>query len=185
MNALVRCHREVHAQSRFACRRTASPGASANADRPDVIARPPRIAYLLLAIGGLLEWLRPLSLLPSGWPAAIRYGLGGLLLVLGFAVVTVALRAFRRAGTNVETPKPTIALVTDGLYAWSRNPMYVALALLFAGIAILANSGWLGALWVVYVGVLRVGVIAAEERYLEGKFGDQYRAYRARVRRWL
>jgi len=63
--------------------------------------------------------------------------------------------------------------------------MYVALALLFAGIVVLANSGWLAAFWVVYVGVLRVGVIAAEERYLEGKFGDQYRAYRARVRRWL
>ena len=63
--------------------------------------------------------------------------------------------------------------------------MYVALALLFAGIAVLANSGWLAALWVAYVGVLRVGVIAAEERYLEGEFGDRYRAYRARVRRWL
>jgi protein-S-isoprenylcysteine O-methyltransferase Ste14 len=150
-----------------------------------VIARPPRIAYLLLAIGALLEWFRPLSLLPPKWPAALRYGLGGLLVILGLAVVTVALRAFRRAGTNVETPKPTIALVTGGVYAWSRNPMYVALALLFAGIAILANSGWLAALWVVYVAVLRIGVIAAEERYLEGKFGDQYRAYRARVRRWL
>jgi protein-S-isoprenylcysteine O-methyltransferase Ste14 len=63
--------------------------------------------------------------------------------------------------------------------------MYVALALLFAGIAVLADSGWLAALWVVYVVVLRVGVIAAEERYLDAKFGDQYRAYRRRVRRWL
>ena len=185
MNTLMRCHRVAEAQSRFGCRRAGSAGGSAKADRPDVIARPPRIAYVLLAIGALLEWFRPLSLLPPGWPAALRYGLGGLLVVLGLAVVTVALRAFRRAGTNVETPKPTIALVTDGVYAWSRNPMYVALALLFAGIAVLANSGWLAALWVAYVGVLRVGVIAAEERYLEGKFGDQYRAYRARVRRWL
>lgn len=185
MNTLMTCHRVAQAQSRFGCRRAGSAGGSATADRPDVIARPPRIAYLLLAIGALLEWFRPLSLLPPGWPGAFRYGLGGLLVVLGLAVVTVALRAFRRAGTNVETPKPTIALVTDGVYAWSRNPMYVALALLFAGIAVLANSGWLAAFWVVYVGVLRVGVIAAEERYLEGKFGDRYRAYRARVRRWL
>ena len=113
------------------CRGAESAGGSAKSDRPDVIARPPRIAYLLLAIGALLEWFRPLSLLPPGWPAALHYGLGGLLVVLGLAVVTVALRAFRRAGTNVETQKPTIALVTDGVYAWSRNPMYVALALLF------------------------------------------------------
>jgi protein-S-isoprenylcysteine O-methyltransferase Ste14 len=185
MSTLMRCHREAPAQSRFGCRGAGSAGGSAKADRPDVIARPPRIAYLLLAIGALLEWFRPLSLLHPGWPAALRYGLGGLLVVLGLAVVTVALRAFRRAGTNVETPKPTIALVTGGVYAWSRNPMYVALALLFAGIVVLANSGWLAALWVAYVGVLRVGVIAAEERYLEGKFGDPYRAYRARARRWL
>jgi protein-S-isoprenylcysteine O-methyltransferase Ste14 len=185
MNTRVRCHREAPAQSRFACRRAESMAGPATADRPDVIARPPRIASLLLAIGALLEWLRPLSLLPPGWPAAFRYGLGGLLVILGLAVMTVALRAFRRAGTNVETPKPTTALVTDGVYAWSRNPMYVALALLFAGIAVLVNSGWLATLWVLYVGVLRVGVIAPEERYLGGKFGDQYRAYRARVRRWL
>jgi protein-S-isoprenylcysteine O-methyltransferase Ste14 len=185
MSTLTRCHRDAQASSHFGCRQAGSAGGSASADRADVIARPPRIAYLLLAIGAVLEWLRPLSLLPPGWPAAFRYGLGGLLVVLGIAIVTVALRAFRRAGTNVETPKPTIALVTGGLYAWSRNPMYVALAILFAGIAVLANSGWLTALWVVYVGVLRVGVIVAEERYLEGKFGDQYRAYRARVRRWL
>jgi len=185
MHALVRCRREGQAQSRFTCRRAESTGAPATADRPDVIARPPRIAYLLLAIGTLLEWLRPLSLLPPGWPAALRNGLGGLLVALGLAVMTVALRAFRRAGTNVETPKPAIALVTEGVYEWSRNPMYVALTLIFTGIAVLADSGWLAALAVLYVGVLRVGVIAPEERYLEGKFGDQYRAYRARVRRWL
>jgi protein-S-isoprenylcysteine O-methyltransferase Ste14 len=57
--------------------------------------------------------------------------------------------------------------------------------LLFAAVAVLANSAWLALLLVLYVGVLRVGVIAREECYLERKFGDGYRAYRARVRRWL
>ena len=90
MNTLMTCHRVAQAQSRFGCRRAGSAGSSATADRPDVIARPPRIAYLLLAIGALLEWFRPLSLLPPGWSAALRYGLGGLLVVLGLAVVTVA-----------------------------------------------------------------------------------------------
>ena len=154
-------------------------------DRPGVIARPPRIAYLLLALGALLEWLWPLPLLPPGWPAAARWGGGSGLVTLGLIVMTLAIRAFRSAGTNVETPKPATALVTDGVYGRSRNPMYVALALLFGGIAVLADSGWLGLLLVLYVGVLRIGVIAPEERYLEGKFGDRYRAYRARVRRWL
>ena len=154
-------------------------------DHPGVVARPPRIAYLLLGIGTLLGWIRPLALLPPGSPTALRYVVGGALVTLGVAVMTPALRAFRQAGTNVETPKPAIALVTGGIYAWSRNPMYVALALLFAGIAVLADSGWLGLLLVAYVAVLRVGVIAREERYLERKFGAPYRAYRANVRRWL
>jgi protein-S-isoprenylcysteine O-methyltransferase Ste14 len=159
--------------------------AGAGADRPGVIARPPRIALLLLAIGAALTWLWPLPLLPPGWPAAGRYGAGSALLALGLGVMGAALRAFRRGGTNVETSKAATALVTDGIYAWTRNPMYVALTLLFAGIAALLNSAWLGGLLVLYVAVLRVGVIRAEERYMEAKFGDRYRAYRARVRRWL
>jgi len=157
----------------------------ASADHPGVIARPPRIGYLFLGIGAILGWLWPFPLLPAGWSVTLRYGAGGALVALGLVVMTLAVRAFRAAGTNVETPKPATALVTDGIYARSRNPMYVALALLFAGIGVLANSGWLALLLVPYVAVLRVGVIAREERYLERKFGQRYRAYRARVRRWL
>ena len=155
------------------------------ADHPGVIARPPRILYTFLIGGTLLEWLRPLPLLPAGWPAWARYGAGGGVLVASVALMAVAVRAFRRAGTNVETPKPTIALVTDGIYGRTRNPMYVALALLLAGITLLANSGWLGLALVPFLAVLRVGVIAREERYLERKFGAPYALYRARVRRWL
>ena len=163
----------------------ASAATGAAPDHPGVIARPPRIAYLFLAIGAILGWLWPLPLLPAGSPAALRFGGGGGLVALGLVVMTLAVRAFRDAGTNVETPKPAIALVTGGIYARSRNPMYVALALLFAGIGVLADSGWLALLLVPYVAVLRIGVIAREERYLERKFGAPYRAYRAHVRRWL
>jgi len=99
--------------------------------------------------------------------------------------MTLAVRAFRQAGTNVETPKPATALVTDAAYARSRNPMYLAMALLFASIAGLANSGWFGLLLAPFLIVLRVGVIAREERYLARKFGAPYRAYQARARRWL
>lgn len=81
--------------------------------------------------------------------------------------MTVAVRAFRDAGTNVETPRPVITPVTDGIYARSWNPMYLALALLFAGIGLLADSGWLGLLLMPFLVVLRVGVVAREERYLE------------------
>jgi protein-S-isoprenylcysteine O-methyltransferase Ste14 len=99
--------------------------------------------------------------------------------------MTHAVRAFRKAGTNVETPKPATALVTHGIYARSRNPMYVSLLLLFAAVAVFANSAWFGLLLGIYLLVLRFGVIAPEERYLQHKFGGAYGAYRAHVRRWL
>jgi protein-S-isoprenylcysteine O-methyltransferase Ste14 len=164
---------------------TASAATSVAPDHPGVIARPPRIAYLFLGLGATLGWLWPLPLLPAGSPAALRFGAGGALAALGLAVMTLAVRAFRHAGTNVETPKPAIALVTGGVYARSRNPMYVALVLLLAGIGVLADSSWLALLLLPYVAVLRFGVIAREERYLERKFGAPYGVYRARVRRWL
>src|SRR5262249_11170483 len=131
-------------------------------DHPGVIARPPRIAYLFLGIGLTLGWVWPWPLLPVGSAPAFRYGLGAGLFMLG---------AFRKVGTNVETWKPTTALATGGIYARSRNPIYVSLVLLFAAIAVLANSAWLGLLLLLYVAVLRFGVIAREERYLERKFG--------------
>jgi len=163
----------------------AAPAPMAAGDHAGVIARPPRIAYLFLGIGAILGWLWPLPLLPAGATAALRYGAGGALVVLGLLVMALAVRAFRAAGTNVETPKPATALVTEGIYARSRNPMYVALALLFAGTGVLADSGWIGLLLVPYLAVLRVGVITREERYLERKFGTRYLDYKARVRRWL
>jgi protein-S-isoprenylcysteine O-methyltransferase Ste14 len=165
--------------------RGVSIGTGAGSDHPGVIARPPRIAYLFLAIGGLLGWRWPWPLWPAGAGAIVRYGIGAGLFATGLAAMALALRAFRHAGTNVETVKPATALVTDGIYARSRNPMYVALVLLFAGGAALANSSWLAALLAVYVAVLQVGVIGREECYLEEKFGSRYRDYRAAVRRWL
>lgn len=181
MRSCARHERGIHV------RRCAFTPAETNGagDNAGVIARPPRIAYLLLGIGVTLQWLWPMSLLPAGWSGWPRYTTGSGLIVLGLLVMTLGLQAFRKAGTNVETPKPATALVTGGIYSRSRNPMYVALLMLFAGIAVLADSGWLAALLVVYLAVLRVGVIAREERYLERKFGDRYRDYRKRVRRWL
>ena len=164
----------------------ATPGQPVMADdHPGVIARPPRIAYLLLGIGAILERLSPWPLLPAGSMAVSRYGLGAGLAAIGLILMTHALRAFRKAGTNVETPKPATTLVTDGIYARSRNPMYVSLLLLFAAVAVFANSAWFALLLVIYLVVLRFGVVAREERYLERKFGGAYGAYRAHVRRWL
>jgi protein-S-isoprenylcysteine O-methyltransferase Ste14 len=100
-------------------------------------------------------------------------------------VVAAAVLRFLRAGTNIPVNRPTIALVTDGLYRFSRNPIYVALTTSYLGIAIAADSLWTAALVVPVLVVMRVGVIAREEAYLARKFPDAYPAYKARVRRWL
>ncbi len=92
---------------------------------------------------------------------------------------------FRAAGTNVETWRPTEALVTEGLHARSRNPIYVGMLVIYAGLAILIDSLWALGLGVALFVYLRFFVIAREERYLERKFGETYLAYKRRVRRFL
>ena len=111
--------------------------------------------------------------------------LGGLL--IGGAVVPtiLALRNMRRAGTNVNPTQPTTALILEGAYRFTRNPIYLGLTLLYTGIAILANTLWPILLLPGALFVMTRGVIEREEAYLEQKFGTQYVAYKAKVRRWL
>jgi protein-S-isoprenylcysteine O-methyltransferase Ste14 len=90
-----------------------------------------------------------------------------------------------RAGTSFRTERPTTAIVTAGPFRYSRNPIYVALTLLYLGIGMVLNALWVLLLIVPVIAVMQRGVIAREERYLERKFGDEYRRYQVRVRRWL
>ena len=150
-------------------------------DNPGVVAPPPVIYLGFLVLGGALEYLWPIGLAPAG----VRLPVGAVLFVLGGAIAVTAIRQFRRAGTNFKTHEPSTAIVTGGLYRHSRNPIYIALSLAYLGIAVAADSPWAVALLVPTLVVVRHGVIAREERYLEGKFGDEYRRYKASVRRWL
>jgi protein-S-isoprenylcysteine O-methyltransferase Ste14 len=96
-----------------------------------------------------------------------------------------AFRALSRAHTPVDPLKPTTALVTEGPFRYSRNPIYLALTLLYLGVALLINALWILLLVVPVLVVICYGVIAREEAYLARKFGDAYRQYTAQVRRWL
>ena len=150
-------------------------------DHPQVISRPPRIMLSFLLLGALLDFLWPLAQIP---PLA-RYGIGGPLLLAGFWLIARAMGGLRRAGTPVETCRPTLDLVTGGLYRFSRNPIYLAGFLLYLGIGNLAGSGWTLALFPVFFLVIRNGVVLREERYLEGRFGAPYRHYKTTTHRWL
>ena len=91
----------------------------------------------------------------------------------------------KRAGTNIRPDQPTLALVFDGPFRFTRNPLYMALTGLYLGITLLVNALWPLLFLIPVLGVLRWGVVAREERYLEAKFGEPYRTYKARVRRWI
>lgn len=116
--------------------------------------------------------------LPLAW-AGLAPLIGGLLMAANAA------GAFRRAGTPVLPFTPSTALVTDGFYRWTRNPMYLGLALMLAGVAVLLGS-WSTLLPIaVFAAIIQGNFILGEERFLEEIFGERYLAYKRSVRRWF
>jgi protein-S-isoprenylcysteine O-methyltransferase Ste14 len=152
------------------------------ADTAQVIIRPP-LAWGLAVIAGLaLNWLVPLPFLPAGLLAG---WLGALVFVLALALFAWAIVTVTRAGSNVPTYLPTTTIVESGPYRFTRNPIYLGMVLGLIGLAIAFDDLWLLMMLVPFVLVIRYGVVAREEAYLERKFADVYRGYRSRVRRWL
>ena len=153
-------------------------------DSAGVIAPPPLIALAAVVLGLALDWLLPAYLLTVllSWPE--RIAIAVVLIGAGAALAIPAMRGFRSAGTHVEPWKPSTALVTGGIFGWLRNPMYVGLTLLLSGLSILLACDWMLVMTIIFVPVIHFGVVKREERYLEGKFGDAYRSYKARVPRY-
>ena len=150
-------------------------------DHAEVIGPPPLLYTAALVIGAGLEWF---------WPTAIGLGwlplvLGAILILAGLAIALLGALALRRAGTAIPPNRPTTELVTDGPYRWSRNPLYLALTLIYAGVGLIADDLWILMLLVPLLLLIHWGVVVREERYLEAKFGEAYRRYKERVRRWL
>lgn len=152
-------------------------------DRPDILVFPP-LAFLVAVLASVaLGWLVPLGVLA---PAATwLVVLGALLLSAGCVLGITGVAAFRRAGTNVNPHQPALRVVETGPYRLSRNPMYLGMVLIVAGLGLVASLDWALILAPMLWAVLHVGVVLREEAYLAAKFGDPYRAYLARTRRWL
>jgi protein-S-isoprenylcysteine O-methyltransferase Ste14 len=148
-----------------------------------VIARPPLLFLAALLLGLAADRLLPL---PFAVPDdRIQCMIAGSLMLIGLALAAAGIRNFLRAGTPVPTNQPTRALVTSGIHAWTRNPIYLGMFLVYGGIGIAMRSPWTLILALPLAITIRYGVVAREEAYLERRFDDAYRDYRARVRRWL
>lgn len=135
-----------------------------------------------LLLGVAIHVLSPIAIFPATPAHEI---LAGLLLLLSGAFARWAFLTMRRLGTTANPRKPSEVLATRGPFRISRNPIYVAMTGLYVGLAFLVNSAWLLILLVPLLMVMQWGVILKEERYLSGKFGDEYTAYSSRIRRWL
>jgi protein-S-isoprenylcysteine O-methyltransferase Ste14 len=145
------------------------------------LARPPLVYLGAIALGVILHFARPVSLLPRG--ASPRFGAAVVLLAIGLFVFAV--RTFRTAGTPVPGNRPTTTIVRAGPYRFSRNPIYLAFSLLQLGIALWVNSLWLVLTLLAALAVMSLVVIPREERYLESRFPSEYSSYKASVRRWF
>lgn len=153
-------------------------------DTAGVIAPPPLLALAVIVLGLALDWLLPAYVLALLLPLAARIAIGLILVAAGLALVFPARSAFMSAGTEVKPWRPSTALVTDGIFAWLRNPMYVGGTLFLTGLSILLASDWMLVMTIVFVPIIHFGVVKREERYLEAKFGNVYRAYKAQVPRY-
>lgn len=145
---------------------------------------PPPLIYLLLLVLGI--WTgRKLNLPGIGLDESAVTVIGALLAVVGIIVNFAGAGLFHKLRTAIIPFKPATKLVTSGIYGWTRNPMYLGMALIYAGIAILFDSILALALLPLVLAIIQTNVIAREEVYLERRFGDAYRDYKRRVRRWI
>jgi protein-S-isoprenylcysteine O-methyltransferase Ste14 len=155
---------------------------SETADTSNVIVQPP-IAWALAVVAGLgVGWLYPLQFVPAFIPHA---WVGGGIFVGSLALAIWAIVTIRKAGTRVETNRPTTTIVANGPFHFTRNPIYISMLLGQVGLAIGFDNFWMLAMLVPFYLVIRYGVIAREEVYLDHKFAAAYLGYKSRVRRWL
>jgi protein-S-isoprenylcysteine O-methyltransferase Ste14 len=150
-------------------------------DSPGVIAPPPLIYAAGLLLGAGLEWL-----VPTGLSSGLFLRVAGALFVLaGIGLIILPWLQMRKAKTNVEPWKPTKAIVTDGVYAYTRNPIYLGMIFIYLGVCGFFALVWPLPLLIIVLLLTRYGVIVREEKYLTEKFGAEYTDYCARTRRWF
>jgi protein-S-isoprenylcysteine O-methyltransferase Ste14 len=150
-------------------------------DNAGVVAPPPLIYLGALTLGLLLDRKLSIPFLPRSMARAF----GWPLLVGGISLMGWFFFTMRRADTPIDPREPVSNLATDGPFRYARNPGYLSMAMIYAGISSLANALFCILLLPAVLLVIQRGVIEREERYLERKFGEEYLRYKDQVRRWV
>ncbi len=150
-------------------------------NNPSGAIRPPIFMVLWAISSFALQRLWPIEL-PD--PAPVVWS-GAVLIVAGALLMGWTQIVFSKHGTAVAHSRPTTALVTDGPFRFTRNPIYLAMLMIFAGLAAAYGNGWALVMTVLFMLALIRYTIRREEDYLAEKFGTDYTRYRESVRRWL
>ena len=150
-------------------------------DHAEVKIHPPILTLLHVTAALVLNWLIPF---PASLSQIFKI-LGVVLVLVGLTFAFLAVRQFNRAHTTLDPHSAVNALVTDGPYRFSRNPIYLGFVCTLVGLPLALRTWWGAALSPLLVVGLNTLVIRHEEAYLEKKFGDEYAGYKSRVRRWL
>jgi protein-S-isoprenylcysteine O-methyltransferase Ste14 len=142
---------------------------------------PPVILFSSIVIGWGLNVFFPLSFIPENYRAV----LGASFIVIGLGIINYCAYLFKKAQTEIKPWKKTSNIITTGLYGISRNPIYTCFVIVVLGAAFAINSLWVVLMLIPMILIIDKYVIAKEERYLEKKFGEEYKSYKNKVRRWL
>ncbi len=151
---------------------------------PNVIVPPPVIFLGALVLGQIIHLIRPTTLLPR-FLAPVRWPVGAGLIAAGVAVGFWGSRMMARVGTSIDSSEPPMALVEEGPFQYSRNPLYLSVFAVYLGVNLLRNNRWGVMLLPTLLKSLQIGVIEREEAYLLQRFAEDYRRYTERVPRWL
>lgn len=142
---------------------------------------PPLIFIIGMVIGYVIHYKFPISLEESIYMNLF----GKFLITVAIIILSYVLYLFFKAKTHIEPWKPTSAIISTGLFAYSRNPIYAAFCVATVGLGLVFNNMWMvvsfipSAIFVYHIAIKK------EEQYLENKFGDEYLLYKQNVRRWL
>jgi|SRR5688572_33495436 len=148
-------------------------------DHADVKIHPPVLLFIHLVAVYLLN-----RLLPFVFPNILTWA-GYLFVLVGLSLAFSAVTQFIRSRTTLDPHGSVREIVTDGMYRFSRNPIYLGFVCLLIGFSFIFRSWWGLILSPLFIVLMSALVIQHEEAYLEKKFGEAYTSYKSRVRRWL